>query len=196
MLSRILIIFSIILFSAAVSVYSQPMTLLPGAGITIKGTSNIHDWEATATRTEARFELAGAGQVSLNSLAPDMFRMLQLTIPVKDLDTDKRGLTKNIHKYLDESNHPNITFTLTEIAAIEQQTGTAKISVKGTIRAAGRDRNIEIDVNAEELNGIFRFSGSQDLKMTDFGIDPPTALLGTIRAKDDITVYFDLSFKK
>jgi hypothetical protein len=29
--------------------------------------------------------------------------------------------------------------------------------------------------------------------MTDFGIDPPTALLGTLKTRDEVTVYFDVT---
>jgi hypothetical protein len=37
-----------------------------------------------------------------------------------------------------------------------------------------------------------QLTGKQRLLMSDFGIDPPTALLGLIRARDRILVRFDL----
>ncbi|MGH9361260.1 MAG: hypothetical protein ACRD2T_05030, partial [Thermoanaerobaculia bacterium] len=40
--------------------------------------------------------------------------------------------------------------------------------------------------------GRYRITGALELKMTDFGIQPPTALMGLIRAGDGLRVRFDL----
>ena len=41
--------------------------------------------------------------------------------------------------------------------------------------------------------GALRVSGQVDILMTEFGLEPPTALLGLIKAKDRVTIRFDLT---
>jgi hypothetical protein len=50
-------------------------------------------------------------------------------------------------------------------------------------------------LGAPEADGwtTIRTTGRLALKMTDFGVDPPTALLGTLRTGDEVTVYFDVT---
>lgn len=42
----------------------------------------------------------------------------------------------------------------------------------------------------------FKVSGKVNLKMSDFGIDPPTDFLGLIKVDDEVEVVFNLEFEK
>jgi hypothetical protein len=58
---------------------------------------------------------------------------------------------------------------------------------------AGSKRRITFFATGrQDGSGKLTGTGSVDLKMTDFGIDPPSALLGLVRAHDDIRVRFNL----
>jgi hypothetical protein len=58
---------------------------------------------------------------------------------------------------------------------------------------SGAEKTIEMDVEATSLtNGRFRFTGEVPLLMSDFGIKPPKALLGTLKTGDRIVVRFDV----
>jgi hypothetical protein len=41
-----------------------------------------------------------------------------------------------------------------------------------------------------------KFSGSYTLKMTDFKMSPPTAMMGTIKVGNEVTIKFDLTLSK
>ena len=41
-------------------------------------------------------------------------------------------------------------------------------------------------------DGQFRLTGSLPLLMTDFGIDPPKAMPGTLKTGDRVVVHFDV----
>jgi len=47
----------------------------------------------------------------------------------------------------------------------------------------------------KESGAIWRLKGALPMKMTDFGISPPVGLFGLIRARDAMTVGFDLRLK-
>jgi hypothetical protein len=61
---------------------------------------------------------------------------------------------------------------------------------------AGSSREVEVLVIAERLTrDRFRIRAELPLRMTDFGIQPPTALFGMVKAKDELLVRFDLTLK-
>ena len=44
--------------------------------------------------------------------------------------------------------------------------------------------------------GTIDFSGSQKIKMTDYGVTPPKALFGALVTGDDITISFSTTFSQ
>ena len=50
--------------------------------------------------------------------------------------------------------------------------------------------------NGVRREGAFSACGSYIMKMTDFGVDPPTAVFGTIKTGDEITIDYNLQLKK
>jgi polyisoprenoid-binding protein YceI len=64
----------------------------------------------------------------------------------------------------------------------------------GSLTIAGTEKTVNMDVVTKRLtDGSLRADGELALKMTDFGVKPPTALLGTLRTHDDVKVKFQLS---
>ena len=92
--------------------------------------------------------------------------------------------------------HPEIVFQLMEAAVVETPTGADdwyRLRVRGHLTIAGTTRVVETVVLGRQLeNGQFQLRGSKELTMTEFGVQPPVALLGLIKAKDQIEVHFDL----
>ena len=61
---------------------------------------------------------------------------------------------------------------------------------------AGTSKEIEVTVNIQETDtGGLVLQGSKALKMSDFGITPPSALFGQIQTDDAITVHFEFVYK-
>jgi len=42
-------------------------------------------------------------------------------------------------------------------------------------------------------SGRMHAQGTLPIQMTDFNVEPPTAMLGLIRVRDEITVHFDIT---
>jgi hypothetical protein len=58
---------------------------------------------------------------------------------------------------------------------------------------AGTTKNIDMTVKAKILpNGDIQLIGSKKINMTEFGMKPPTAVLGTIKVGPEVTINFDL----
>ena len=170
------------------------LTLEPGYEMKIDGDANVRSWDADITTIDANFVLSEFDFSNLESLTPGHFKTMELSIPVEDIDSDSRRLTRNLQGYLKIDEHPTITFNMSEVESVTVEANEATIIAKGIVNAAGVDHETTMNVTATLNDGTITFSGSQDLLMTDFNIDPPTAVMGTIRARDEISIIYTLTF--
>lgn len=180
------------------SLFAQDITLsLQGQPqIKIDGDSNVRSWDADVKQVNARLVLQGIENLSLDNLTAESFKEMRITMPVESIDSGSRGLTNNIKKYLKGDDHPNITFTLNRVTSVDRQNGTAIITAEGVINAAGKNQNVTMQVNATmNADGSINFRGEQPLLMTSFNIDPPTAVMGTVRARDELSVIYNINLK-
>ena len=70
------------------------------------------------------------------------------------------------------------------------------LSISGELMVAGVTKKIDIKVTLSKKNQLIMVDGNHQLKMTDFGINPPKALLGAIKTGDEIEVKFKSVFVK
>ena len=161
----------------------------------IDGDANVRSWDAEITEADGSLVFTGVENFSLDALTEESFKSLEMTIPVEEIDSDSRRLNRNLHSYLKADDFPTITFTLQQINGISHENGKAQITANGLINAAGVENSVTMNVEAEMNNdGSITFSGAQDLLMTDFDIDPPTAVMGTVRADDEIQIIYRVTF--
>lgn len=161
----------------------------------IAGDSNLRTWDADITDIEAELVLTGTDELSLENLTAENIESINIAIAVAGIDTDTARLTTNLRNYLKGSDFPHITFSLNDVHSIDYQTDKAVITADGTITAAGVEKAVTLSVDSYvNANGSIRFKGVKDMLMTDFEIDPPTALLGTVRADNEIQILFDVTF--
>ena len=153
--------------------------------VTVSGTSNVRSWSCTSN------QLAGTMEAELDGQSLSSVEGVRVTIPVQGLDCGNGQLTSKVRDVLSEGNNPMIRFTLSNAEVAQNQ-----VRANGTLTVAGGNRTTRINANATPSNdGRIRLTGEVDLKMTDFGIDPPTAMLGTLRSADEVKVSFDVSVR-
>jgi len=171
------------------------MELLPDHQLIIDGDANVVNWDASVRTIEADFVMRDFND-DLTNLTPDHFVHMELVMPVADIEGDPGDLTEDLHEYLQKEEHPNITFVLDSIDDIQVNENSADITASGTITAAGVEHPVTLQVVAELDENSITFSGDKALLMTDFNIEPPTALLGVVRARDEMTIIYSVSFSK
>lgn len=160
----------------------------------IDGDANVRSWDAEVKTINADFVMRAFDVNDLSGLTSDHFKNLKLTIPVSDIESDSGRLTKNLQGYLKGDKHPEITFTLNEINNVQVDGDNATISAEGVINAAGVDHTTNMIVNVTFNGDSVTFSGEKELLMTNFDIKPPTAVMGTVRARDEIRIPYSLTF--
>ena len=166
-----------------------PLTL-SAARVTIAGTSNIHPFTASTTDVRlSRLVLAPADGNRLQAaVKPGAVEAFEIVIKSASLSSPKEGLDKNMHKALKTAQFPEITFTLGRIEA-----GAAPNTLKalGTLKIAGVEKQVALDLKTAVNASTVTVLGELVLLMTDYGIKPPTAMLGMLKTDPKITVTFE-----
>jgi len=159
--------------------------------VTILGTSNLHNWNETVGT------VFGDGSATWNADGSFDLDAINLKMQVNSIKSDMGSImNNNTYKALKEDHNPQIVFTLnTPVKSIKAGAIVTTVSAKGTLTIAGVTKNIDMLIKVAAPNhGYLTFEGSQTVKMTDYGISPPTALLGTLRTGNDITINFKTVF--
>ncbi len=177
-----------------VSTPAQTFTVSESSTMTLFGSANVTDWDAEVKTIRGEVVINKDEQANWSEAEASWFEAVNITIPVADIDADSRRMNNNMHDYLEIDDHPEITYSLVEARELVALDNPGFVlTVRGIVTAAGESVEIEHDVEVSEREGGgLTISGSQDLLMTDFGIDPPTAMLGSIRARDEMTIEFEL----
>jgi polyisoprenoid-binding protein YceI len=106
-------------------------------------------------------------------------------------------MDNNTYKALNVDKNPNITYVLSSATVTPVDGNTYTIKTTGKLTIAGSTRETDVvatgKMNADKSISV---TGSKKFKMTDYGIKPPTAMLGTIKTGDDITISYNLKFVK
>ncbi len=86
----------------------------------------------------------------------------------------------------------NQTATLTETS----EKGVFTITSIGTLSMAGTEKSITIECTGTIENSTLIITGSKDIKMSDYGMVPPTAMFGQIKTNDNVMVNFEFRYLK
>lgn len=184
----LIILIAITVFASFTRVVGQDVySVDPSSKMTIAGTSTIHDWESAVTK------MKGSAEIDLKSGKIASIDKLQVSIPVSSIKSGKSGMDKNTYNALKESDHPEIKFQLRSVKSLP----SGQLTAQGHLTIAGVTKAVEIPVKyAVKSPEKIQFQGSISFKMSEFKVDPPTAMMGTVRSGDEVTLNFDTLFTK
>ena len=168
-------------------VKAQELKIQASSKIEVSGTSTLHDWTEEVETVEGSLSLALDGE-SIQG------QSMSFTIPVESLKSGNSTMDDNTYKALNSKDHPNITFSSNSVRVIPLG-GSVKIEATGTLSIGGGSQNVTLVAIAEKKGDQWECHGSKKIKMTDYGIDPPTAMFGTIKTGDDLNITYQINFK-
>ncbi len=159
--------------------------------IKLSGSTNIQSWDAETKIGETDIILQEFTDTSLD------FERFYFTIPVEAIDSGNSRETSSIHEYLRKEDHPEISYELSEIKSFEENNSQYVVEAAGDLSVAGVTQNIVLSATMQKTSdSTFRIIGEYEMKMTDFDIDPPTAFLGAVRARDELKVNYEVTLTR
>jgi polyisoprenoid-binding protein YceI len=128
-----------------------------------------------------------------------VFTGTTLALKTAALDCDNSKINRDLCTALKADEFPTINIVLHEAsvhgASVNERDWT-DIKATATLTITDQSRKVSLAVKGRKLSGDrFRFVSIKDIQMTDFGIQPPTALFGLIKVHDHIKINFDLIVK-
>ena len=185
--------------AAGAEAQSLQMVLRPDSKLTLDGSSNIHEWACKSSAFVATVDvdtgfITGAFAKLLNPIGS-----VAVQIPVKTLKCGHGKMDDNMYKALKAEEFPEIRYALKSYTVDREHATADAFTAKtiGDLTVSGQTIRVEIPITVERsATGSVRGQGTVNLLMTDFGIKPPTALLGTLRTKNEIKIGFDVLLDK
>lgn len=175
-----------------VAVAEIPLAI-DSAKVTIAGTSNIHAYTASTTKVRVTRAQLGASIAGADfwesALKPGAVDAFEIAVAAGTLTSPKEGLDKNMYKALKVQEHPDITFRLVRFDLTGKPAGAAK--AVGVLRIAGVEREVAMDITTTRTASTLTVQGRLDLLMTEYGIKPPTAMLGMLKTDPKVTIAFE-----
>lgn len=188
----LLLLSASVFFINAFPILQDEYTLSNDYTFIIQGTSNLHDW------TEKVQTASGVGVISLNKDGSFDVSSIRIKMNAYSIKSKEGSvMDNNTYKALKASVYPEIIFVLNAPLISISSSAEKIISAKGKLTVAGVTNSIDLNVHAFiKSPGVFVFEGIHTIKMTDYNISPPKALLGTLKTGDEISIQFKTSFTK
>lgn len=177
--NRLAFVFLLFVSSASTVAAQETYVLGDGSTIRVDGSSNKSDWSVTANKFAGSF-LVSEGVPQSGTLSIDVKEMKGGRSLIMD---------RLMYSSFNADEFPQISF---ELDAAES-TGEAQWTMTGNLTISGVTLPVSVVLNEENSNDrTIRYSGVHDLKMTDYGMKPPTAMFGSLHTKDEVQIAFDL----
>jgi polyisoprenoid-binding protein YceI len=169
-------------------VYAQAPYIAKQAKMTVSGTSTLHEWESEVTKVE----WTGTLKVTGNTLTE--VKDVLVKIPVTSIKSTKGKIMDNkTYEAFNHEKYPTIQYKLTS-AKVTGAGSDYTITATGNLSMAGATKPIEMVVKAKvQPNGEVILTASKKLNMKDFSMETPTAMMGTIKVGEEVTVAFQLT---
>jgi polyisoprenoid-binding protein YceI len=167
-----------------------PLSLQPGSRVWVDGTSTARAWHCESTRAVGS---AAAGTVDLAQLAS--VGSASVTVPVGTLDCRNNTMNGHMRNALKADASPELRFRATSVAVTPTGADQGTVAMTGTLSIAGQERPVTINGTVAREDGQLRVRGSKRITMTEWGVRPPSLMLGAMRVAPVATVGFDVVLK-
>lgn len=173
-------------FSMSIMVTAQVKYQVgPKPELKVTGTSTLHDWEMVSTQAK------GEAILVLQDGRLQEIQKLSVQMPAESLKSGKSAMDRNTYDALETKKHKQIQFVLTNITPAGSNTWNAK----GNFTIAGVTQPASFEVKSSSSGSNYNFQGRHAFKLTDYKMDPPTALLGTVKTGNDVVIHFNINFQ-
>jgi polyisoprenoid-binding protein YceI len=179
----------------ATPVSPASLTLLPESKLWVQGTSSVRSYTCRAARVDGSV----ATQPGSTSLAiadlENTVKGAEISVSVAGMECGNATMNAHMRKALKGDTSPRITYRITsyDVAPAGEAEGSVKLN--GTLTIAGTEKPVSIDATATMELGRLRVRGSKQFRMTEFGVQPPTLMMGTMKVHDPVAVRFDVLLK-
>ena len=176
---------SLLAFFVVCSMTIQSQTLKINSklsSMTVAGTTNVHDFESKVSQITGELVVSGK-----------QIQSLDVNIPVHGIKSKEQLMDTKTYETFNATKNPNITFHLTEATGLSINDKDIQVTISGNLTMNATTRKISFKVSGKNTkSGVYNFKATVPLKMTDYKMSPPTAMMGMMKVGDGITLKMDI----
>ncbi len=176
---------------------AQSVTVAPGAQLVVDGDSTVRTFSCKAAKLDVKLQPNDGASLGAEQLASAL-RGLSFELPTAQLDCANDTMNGHLRDALKAKEHPAIAFKMSSYTAGPVQAdGRRVLRIKGDLSFAGSTRPVELTACAAATpEGGLRVQGRHSLRMTEWGVKPPSLMLGTMKVKEAVAIRFDATLKQ
>lgn len=182
--------------TGAERITTADLMLAPESQLRVEGTSTVRGYTCEAKEINGAIQSdPDASIVDITTLGT-IVRGVALEIPISDLDCGNGTMNDHMRKALKAKEHPTIAFQVAS-HQVTVEDGTGKIEMEGDLTIAGTTKRIKISASATPgAEGAIQISGSHELNMKEYGVNPPKLMLGAMKVNEKVVVHFDITLRQ
>ena len=174
-----------VVITLALQVNAQKKYTVAKSTFEVAGTSNIHDWVMKSS------EGTGSAYLTFTDSKLTDIKNLTISLLAESIKSSKTSMDEVAYESLDTKTYKNIRYTLKSADKVNETTWI----LTGTYTIAGVSKEYRTQARVTTYdNGTFILQGSNQMTFSDFGMTPPSAALGVVKAGKELTVIFNITF--
>ena len=160
---------------------------LESSEVTIRGTSTLHEWEMSGATVNGTIDTDPA----VWKTPGEKPARVTVSIPVSSIRSDHSKMDSLMQNALKSKANPDIRYEMATAEMTRTAGDSFVVRTTGKFTIAGATRPVTMDVTATRVSDTrYVLTGEAPITMSDYGVKPPTAMLGTIRTGPDVKVSF------
>jgi polyisoprenoid-binding protein YceI len=125
-------------------------------------------------------------------------RQVSFTMPVAGLSSSIEAMDKNYLNAMEANKYKEVAFSGGPCAVSKDASGKYVMHYPVSFSIHGRQKQDTLHLwgTFSKADSAFSFTGSHRIKMSDFGIAPPTFMQGSVTTGDAFEVHFNTTLQK
>jgi polyisoprenoid-binding protein YceI len=160
-----------------------------GSAFKINGTSNLHDWEESVAKFNVDLNLKIDGK-DIAGIEKAIF-----TCKSASVASDNSIMTSKTHDALKTEKYPDIKFISSEISQFQKNGDSFSGIISGSLELAGVSQKVSLEFKGVMSSNKLIIKGTKKIKMSDYKIEQPTAMFGSLKTGDEVELAYTLQFQ-
>ena len=171
------------------------LDLQPESRLWVAGTSTVRAFQCQAVVFDAKIESSTADAVSAVLAGEKAVSTVEVTVPAEKLDCRNGTMNEHLRKAIKAKEFPMVVFRVSTYD-LARTTESVGVTLNGSLTLGGVEKPITVKAQAKPgADGTLIVSGMHEVRMTEFGLKPPTLMLGTMKVDEKVTVGFEVVLK-
>lgn len=162
----------------------------PSSSLVINGASNVNQF----TCGLGKYAYADTLELQERTATYIRFSPNKLSLPVVDFDCKNKLITNDFQETLQSGRYPQIGISFLSFELIPTSGSSVdSYDAKVLIELSGQKRTVNIRFDFwEKSYGLYNLIGNKALNFSDFGLEPPTKMMGLVKVDDELSITFNL----